>query len=60
MTILLTAFDSTTIHDTTFVYRYVFNARLYFKVRRIMLKSVDFGEKYAENRTPSQSATIDI
>ena len=38
MTILLIAFDSTTIHDTTFVYQHVFNAGLYFRVRRIMLK----------------------
>ena len=38
MTILLIAFDSTTIHDTTFVYQHVFNAGLYFRVRRIVLK----------------------
>ena len=38
MTILLIAFDSTTIHDTTFVYQHVFNAGLYFRVRRITLK----------------------
>ena len=31
MTILLIAFDSTTIHDTTFVYQHVFNAGLYFR-----------------------------
>ena len=60
MTILLIAFDPATIHDTTFVYQHVFNAGLYFEVRRIMLKSVDFGEECAENRTPSRSATIGV
>ena len=29
MTMLLIAFDSTTIHDTTFVYQHVLNAGLY-------------------------------
>ena len=38
MTILLIAVDSTTIHHTTFVHQHVFNAGLYFRVRRIMLK----------------------
>ena len=38
MIILMIAFDSITIHDTTFVYQHVFNARLYFRVRRIELK----------------------
>ena len=38
MTILLIAFDSTTIHDTAFVYQHVFNVGLYFRVKRIMLK----------------------
>ena len=60
MTILLIAFDSTTTHETTFVYQHVFNAGLHFRGRRIMLKSVDFGEECAENRTPSQSATIGV
>ena len=40
MTILLIAFDSTMIQDTRskFVYQHVFKARLYFRVRRIVLK----------------------
>ena len=38
MIILHIVFDSTTIHDTTFVYQHVFNAGLYFRVRRIVLK----------------------
>ena len=38
MTILLIAFDSTTIHNTMFVYQHVFKAGLYFGVRGIMLK----------------------
>ena len=60
MTILLIAFDSTTIHDTTFVYQHVFSAGLYFRVRRITLKRVDFGEECAENRTPNRSAAIGV
>ena len=36
--LILIAFDSTTIHDTTFVYQHVFNVGLYFLVKRIMLK----------------------
>ena len=38
MTILLIACDSTTIHDTACVYQHVFNAGLYFRVRRITLE----------------------
>ena len=49
MTILLITFDSTSIHDTTFVQQHVFNA--YF-LGKNCAERVDFGQKCAENRTP--------
>ena len=52
MIIFLIAFDSTSIHDPTFVEQHVFNARLYFLVKKNCVKSVDFILECAENRTP--------
>ena len=60
MTILSIAFDSTLIHDTTFVEQLVFNTELYFLGKKNCVKSLDFGQEYAENRTPSRSAAIGV
>ena len=60
MTILLIAFDSTPIHDTTFVQQHVFNAGLYFWGEKNCVTNVDTGQECAKNRTPSRSATIGV
>ena len=60
MTILSTAFDSTPIHDTLSVEQRVFNAGHYFLGEKNCVKSVDFGQECAENRSPSRSAAIGV
>ena len=59
MTILSIAFDSTPIHNT-FVEQLVFNTELYLLGKKNCVKSLDFGQEYAENRMPSRSAAIGV
>ena len=60
MTILSVTLDSTPIYETTFVEQHVFNAGLYFLGEKTCVKSVDFGQECAENRTPSRSAAMGV
>ena len=61
MTILLIAFDSTPIHYTVLRWcSHTFSTLGYILSKKNCVKSVNFGQERAENRTTSRSATIGV